>query len=282
MSYQAWSDTPSSQHTNTTAKAGVLLLVRATEATSSWHKHTRTHAQIEAGAAEQREARKTHNVINTGRAELLVCYSQNIQWSLWVSGMTCVSHPSSLESSSGRYLKASEARCALHSCSSLPQLVTSCRFPAPWVDSSFVNSERASQPAMWAVSAGPLSLPPSLTPSLFFSLCFYPAVLALPRSHCPLSLSLSLGLSLFLLLLLDAVWSNDSGSNRFTLPSSSCCLSRCGETTLTSIKAMLLLTRAREEKRRMATARKQEGAEARDGRGERWGLKESVDREERV
>lgn len=33
----------------------------------------------------------------------------------------------------------------------------------------------------------------------------------------------------------------------------------------------------------MATARKQEGAEARDGRGEQWGLKGSVDRgEERV
>ena len=64
-----------------------------------------------------------------------------------------------------------------------PQLVTSCRFPAPWVDSSFVNSVRASQPAsdVSCVRWTNFSLPCS--PSL--SLCSYPAALALPTSHSP-------------------------------------------------------------------------------------------------
>lgn len=65
-----------------------------------------------------------------------------------------------------------------------PQPVRSRRFPAPWVDSSFVNSERAGQPAIWAVSAGPL--PRSLSHSL--------AVLALSLSSTPSSLSLPLSI----------------------------------------------------------------------------------------
>lgn len=68
-----------------------------------------------------------------------------------------------------------------------PQLVTSCRFPAPWVDSSFVNSEWASQPAMWAVSAGPLSF--SLSLSLTRSISSLLPLLSLSLSNCPLSLS---------------------------------------------------------------------------------------------
>lgn len=47
-----------------------------------------------------------------------------------------------------------------------PQLVTSCRFPALWVDSSFVNSERASQDAS-DVSCEPLSLQTTFSLSLF-------------------------------------------------------------------------------------------------------------------
>lgn len=125
---------------------------------------SRSKLQEPVAAAITAAARKRHKedwrYINTQRSEFSARYSQNIRWSLWVSGTTCASHPSFLESSSGRYLKANEARCALHSCSSLPQLVTSCCFPAPWVDSSFVNSERASQPAIRAASERrtPLSL----------------------------------------------------------------------------------------------------------------------------
>lgn len=72
-----------------------------------------------------------------------------------------------------------------------PQLVTSCRFPAPWVDSSFVNSERASQPAIWAVSAGPLPLALSLPVSLSHTHT-HSAVLTPSLSHRPLSLFLLL------------------------------------------------------------------------------------------
>lgn len=79
-----------------------------------------------------------------------------------------------------------------------PQLVTSCRFPAPWVDSSFVNSERASQPASdvscerWTTFSLSLSLLP-LSPSRFAStllpsLSLYHTVLSLfllpPRLPC--------------------------------------------------------------------------------------------------
>lgn len=65
-----------------------------------------------------------------------------------------------------------------------PQLVTSCRFPALWVDSSFVNSEQASQPAMWAVSAGALSL--SCSASILL-LSLYHTVLSLRCLPLPLS-----------------------------------------------------------------------------------------------
>lgn len=135
MSYQAWSDTVPSQHTNTTTARTLPELVRATETTSSRHTHTGEAAAAAAAEKEEekkkkkkrgREASKTHNPINTGRAQSTephaARYSQNIRWSLWVSGTTCASHPSFLGSSSGRYLKANEARYALHSCSSLPSL----------------------------------------------------------------------------------------------------------------------------------------------------------------
>lgn len=189
MRYQAWSDTARSQHINTRATARILLEpVRATETTS--RRHTQKQQQQQQHGS--RIASKTHNDINTERAELLVLYSQNIRWSLWVSGTTCASHPSSLESSSGRYLKASEARYALHSCSPLLQLVTSCRFPAPWVDSSFVNSERASQPASdvscerWTTFSLALPLSPSRSAStLLPSLSLYLTVLFLSPSLPP-------------------------------------------------------------------------------------------------
>lgn len=150
-------------------------------------------------------------------------------------------------------------------------------FPSP-VGRQLIRQQWASQPASDVSCERRTSFSPSLSLSL-------PVLLALLLPCCPSSASITLSsLSLFLLLLLlDAVRSNDSRCNRFTLPSSSCCLSQRGETTLTSIKATLRPTRAREEKRRMASARKQESAEARDGRGEQRGLKESVDRgEERV
>lgn len=77
-----------------------------------------------------------------------------------------------------------------------PQLVTSCRFPAPWVDSSFVNSERASQPASdvscerrttFSLSLLPLS-PSRSASTLLPSLSLYHTVLSLfllpPRLPC--------------------------------------------------------------------------------------------------
>lgn len=122
-----------------------------------------------------------------------------------------------------------------------PQLVTSCRFPAPWVDSSFVNSERASQPASdvscerWTTFSLSFALSP---PSLSFSLCFYPPALALPLSHRPLSLSSSSS---------PAVRRNDSRWNQFTLPSSPC-LSQQTEIRPTSIRVLPLWMGAWEEK----------------------------------
>lgn len=124
-----------------------------------------------------------------------------------------------------------------------PQLVTSCRFPAPWVDSSFVNSERASQPAMWVVSARTtfaLSISPVLAlllPSCFSSLSLYRTVLSficLP----------SLSRSLLLLARRAAQWQGLK-----ILANSPRCLSQQKETRLTSIRAPTIWLRAQEEEK---------------------------------
>lgn len=123
------------------------------------------------------------------------------------------------------------------------QLVTSCRFPAPWVDSSFVNSERASQPASNVSCERRTSFSPSLS-----------LLLALLLPCCPHSPSTTLS-SLSLSLLpprppCRATTAPKTGST---------CLSP--QTRLTSIRAPPLWMQVQEDKRKMDSARKQEGAE---------------------
>lgn len=100
-------------------RAGVWKQTCTAGANRSHRDDTSTHTEA-AGQAEQHGNITRHQLAAT--SQLPAGYSLNIRWSLWVSGTTCASHPSFLGSSSGRCLKANEARFALHSCSSLPSL----------------------------------------------------------------------------------------------------------------------------------------------------------------
>lgn len=98
--------------------------------------------------ASRKKTHKTCNDINTGAAvslsALLTEYSM-VPLGLW-NDMRLPSFFSGVFFWPVSESKRGKVRITFMFLS--PQLVTSCRFPAPWVDSSFVNSERASQPAM--------------------------------------------------------------------------------------------------------------------------------------
>ena len=208
MSYQAWSDTVPSQHTNTTATARILQeLVRATETTSSSRHTHRSRSSSSTGA----EKRQKHTATLTQKEQSCLCFTHRIfngpfgslerhappillLWSLLLPGI---------------WKQARQGTHYIHvplspACHKLP-------FPSP-VGRQLIRQQWASQPAsqrceLWAPDHF-LSLSP---PSLSFSLCFYPPALALPLSHCPLSLSSSSS---------PAVRCSDSRWNQFTLPSS--------------------------------------------------------------
>lgn len=73
MSYQAWSDTMPSQHTNTTATARILLeLDRATETTSS-SRHT--HRSSSSTGAEKRQK---HTATLTQKEQSCLCITHRI------------------------------------------------------------------------------------------------------------------------------------------------------------------------------------------------------------
>lgn len=154
-------------------------------------------------------------------------HSLNIRWSLWVSGTTCASHPSFPGSSSGRCLKANEARCALHSCSSLPSL------------SQAAVSQRCGETAHSSTVSEPASNESDERRTPFLSLC---SVLPLSLHHTVLP-SLCRPLSPPC----PAAQRHHSRRKRFTLASSPCRLSRLTETGLTSIRTSALWLRAWEE-----------------------------------
>lgn len=237
MSYQAWSDTMPSQHTNTTATARILLeLDRATETTSS-SRHT--HRSSSSTGAEKRQK---HTATLTQKEQSCLCITHRIfngpfgslerhappillLWSLLLPGI---------------WKQARQGTHYIHvplspACHKLP-------FPSP-VGRQLIRQQWASQPAsqrceLWALDHF-LSLSFALSPpSLSFSLCFYPPALALPLSHRPLSLSSSSS---------PAVRRNDSRWNQFTLPSSPC-LSQQTEIRPTSIRVLPLWMGAWEEK----------------------------------
>lgn len=146
-----------------------------------------------------------------------------------------------------------------------PQLVTGCCFPALWIDSSFVNSEQASQPTIWAVSAGPLPLSPSLT---------------LTRCACSLSITpslLALSLSLYSFSS-PTMWSSDS---RWNPPPGSPRLApsfeysgRERESRLTSIRALPRWRCTREEEKK----EQESGGYSRGRMEERGQLRETLGR----
>ena len=180
MSYQASSDTVPSQHTNTTATARILLeQVRATESTS---RHTQTNT--EAAVAEQKSIKnmEQHLHRNSRVACLLLTVYSMVPLGLW-NDMRLPSFFSGVFFWPVSVSKRGKVRITFMFPS--PQLVTSCRFPAPWVDSSFVNSERASQPASNVSCERRTTCSLSLSLSLSFSLCIYSLALALSLSHCP-------------------------------------------------------------------------------------------------
>lgn len=131
-----------------------------------------------------------------------------------------------------------------------PQLVISCCFPAPWVDSSFVNSERASQPAS-DVSCKrrttfslplPLSLLfPSLCVALLLPSCSLSLSLTRSRRSPTGSLALSLSLPPFFFFFpahCTVQWQPWKAVHLAFLP---CCLSLQTKTRLTSIRSAAAL-----------------------------------------
>lgn len=138
-----------------------------------------------------------------------------------------------------------------------PQLVTSCRFPAPWVDSSFVNSERASQPAIWAVSAGPLPLPlsRSLTHSLrcAHSLPITPSSLSIPSPRPPCGAA--------------------TAAKTLRSPRSFCCVSRQRERAGRPPSGHCHDGDAPEKRRQRGIQREESGGRSREGMEEREELR---------
>lgn len=182
MSYRAWSDTVPSKQTNTTSTAPILLVVVRAQ-----QKPPASDTHGEAAAAWERKGIK--NIWHEHRTSRLACtllteYSM-VPLGLW-NDMRLPSFFSGVFFWPVSVSKRGKVRITFMFLS--PQLVISCCFPAPWVGSSFVNSERASQPASDVSckrrTTFSLSLPLSL---LFPSLC-----VALLLPSCSLSLSITL------------------------------------------------------------------------------------------